>query len=152
MTWSRRLRSPWSPGSFPGPGWERGCRAAPPTEGHALPRLHTDEATSRASVSPTHPGTAVSHHQWDLRPLPALVAFTVPLGLGLVLPCVCSGPLVTLDTWQGSLFWMVMFIPARTWNQDILRPLKSPFVLHKSLFKFSSEGLYAFSVRLSSGC
>ena len=117
VTWSRRsahrdLRF------FPG-AWVRkgGCRAAPPPGRPrpctALPRP-PGEATPlplvrgpQLRVPPSHPPTQVPPFLTISGPpsaWPALVTFTVPLGLGLVLPCVCSGPLVTLDTWQGLSF------------------------------------------------
>lgn len=101
VTWSRGsahrgLR--FFPGAWVGKG---GCRAAPPTgEATPLPPAHRRQPRAPRSPPPTQ-GPPFLTISGTSRPLPALVAFTVPLGLGLVLPCICSGPLVALDTWQG---------------------------------------------------
>ena len=90
---ARRCPAPWEATPLHG--------AAPPPWGGQAPAPGAWTATS---WPPSHPPTQVPPFLTISGPpsaWPALVTFTVLLGLGLVLPCVCSGPLVTLDTWQG---------------------------------------------------
>ena len=127
VTWSRGsahrgLR--FFPGAWVGEG---GCRAAPPT-GEATPLPpRTQTATSSASVSPTHPGTAVSHHQWDLLALASSGRLHgsswAGLGSALRLLRPFSGPRYV----AGALSSGWSCSSARTWNQDILLLIKIPF-------------------------